>query len=548
VKHEIVETDVLCVGGGIAGLMAAIRARELGAEVVVADKGNTLRSGAGASGNDHIFCYMPEIHGQDINEAIQVWRKWSVGGKVAARRGAAWMQTWFERSFEVVKLWESWGIPMKYRDEYEFAGHAFPGHLVMTLKYAGQDQKRILTTEAKKRGVKIVNRVNVFDLLGNPNLTGAVGIHTREDKVVEFRAKSVILGTGGCIRLYPGPTPGWMANTEWTFGITGAGRAMAYRFGADLVDMEMSYHHAGPKYFARIGKATWVGVLRDPQGKPAGPFLSEPSRKYGDVAGDVYQTLFEDYAKSGRGPVYMDCRGISDEDYEYMTYWLQNEGNIALLSHMEEEGIDPRKHPVEFMTFGWTHTGGVYFDEKSETSIKGLYAAGDEFGSGISGAAVFGRIAGENAAKFAKGAELPPRNPDEIEDRKKLLKDMRGRELGPSWKEANTALQQVMVDHASSARSDTMLNAGLNHLRRLKEKARATMIARNQHELMRCMEVLDLLDLGELVFISAGDRKETRGTHVRTDYPFTNPLLGEGLHLIKNVHGIAITDWKEIKR
>lgn len=547
-KHEVIEADVLCVGGGIAGLMAAIRASELGASVVVADKGNTLRSGAGASGNDHIFTYIPAIHGQDIKAAIQAWRQWSVGGKVAARRGTAWMQTWFERSYEVVNLWESWGIPMKYRGEYEFAGHAFPDHLVMSLKYEGQDQKRILTREARKRGAKIMNRVNVFDLLGDSTLTGAVGVHTQEDKIVEFRAKTVILGTGGCIRLYPGPTPGWMANTEWTFGITGAGRAMAYRFGAELVDMEMSYRHAGPKYLARIGKATWVGVLRDPQGKPAGPFLSEPSRKYGDVAGDVYQTLFEDYAKSGRGPVYMDCTGISDDDYEYMVHWLKNEGNTALLSHLAEEGIDPRKHPVEFQTFGWTHTGGVYFDEKSETSVKGLYAAGDEFGSGISGAAVFGRIAGENAAGYAKGVELPPRNPDEIEDRKKLLEDIRGREVGPGWKEANIALQQVMQDHAGSVRSESMLRSGLNYVRRLKEKARTTMVARNQHELMRCVEVLDLLDLGELVFVAANDRKETRGTHVRADFPFTNPLLGEGLHVIKKAGGTAVTDWKEIRR
>jgi len=548
VKREVIEADVICVGGGIAGLMAAIRAAELGAKVVVAEKGNTLRSGAGASGNDHFFCYMPDVHGTDMNAAIAEWRATMVGGKVALKKGMAYVRTWFGMSLDIVKLWDSWGIPMTYRGKYEFAGHAFPGHPLMRLKYSGQDQKRVLSKEARKRGAIIRNRLMVFDLLGDGSISGALGIDTREDKLVELRAKSVVLGTGGCIRLYPSPTPGWMSNLEWTFGLTGGGRAMAYRAGAELVDMEMPYRHAGPKYLAGIGKATWVGVLRDPQGKPVSPFVKEPSRQYGDVGADVYQTVFEDYAKSGRGPVYMDCRGISDEDYEYMTYWLEQEGNLALLDHWKDEGIDPRKHRVEFMTYGMTHIGGVYYNDKTETSMQGVYAAGDEFGSGISGAAVYGWVAGENAAGHARTATPPAYGNDLIEDRESLFEDIRSREVGPGWREANVALQQVMQDHAGTVRSESSLNAGLNHLRRLKEKARSTMIARNQHELMRCVEVLDLLDLGELVFLAALERKETRGKHVRPDYPFTNPLLDGKLLTLKRVGNSPVIEWKETSR
>ena len=89
--------------------------------------------------------------------------------------------------------------------------------------------------------------------------------------------------------------------------------------------------------------------------------------------------LFDDYVKSGKGPVYMDCRGITREDHEYMIYWLKQEGNCALVDHLQEEGIDLKKNPVEFMTYEMSTRGGVSFNERGETSLPGLYAGGDEY-------------------------------------------------------------------------------------------------------------------------------------------------------------------------
>ncbi len=546
-KKEVVEADVLCIGGGIAGLMAAIRASELGAKVVVADKSNTLHSGSGGGGNDHFMCYIPEIHGQDIGPIIEAVQHSLVGGM----KHADFLHTWLEKTFDIVKLWDSWGIPMKYDGRYEFAGHALPGRPLLTLHYSGQNQKAVLSREARKRGVEIINRVMVFDLLSDDSIIGAIGIGTREDKVVEFQAKSVILATGKCIRLYTGPVPGWMFNVAYSPSVTGDGRAMAYRAGAELANIEMPSRWAGPRYFARCGKGTWIGVLRDPQGKPIGPFVTKPEKKYGDAIADIYPTMFEDYAKSGKGPVYMDCRGISDKDYEYMLHFLRHEGLSSLINHLEEEGIDPRKNPIEFGTYEIMPKGGVYHDQKGETSVRGLFASGDETycSSGISTAATYGWISGENAAKYAKDVKPPVigRVRAKIEKSKALLNEIRGREVGADWKEVNVALQQIMYDYAGSNRSETLLEAGLSHIRRLKERTSTTMLARNQHELMHCLEVLDLLDVGEAVFIAANERKETRGIHIRSDYPFTNPLLEKFL-IIKKVEGKPVTEWKEIRR
>ncbi|MFC1946017.1 FAD-binding protein, partial [Chloroflexota bacterium] len=241
------QCDVLCVGGGIAGLMAAIRAAELGAKVIVAEKSNTERSGAGGAGNDHFQCYIPEAHGdfQDF------WNELFYGQSAGALRSMSqeYVRYWFENTFDVLQDWDRWGIPMKYEGKYEFAGHAFPGKMINHLKYSGNNQKPMLTKQALTAGAKIVNRVMVFELLKSKagDVIGALGLDAREDKLIIFEAKSVVLGTGGCQRMYPGVTAGAENNRGWPVTLSGDGRAMAYRAGADLKNPELVRRHAGPK-------------------------------------------------------------------------------------------------------------------------------------------------------------------------------------------------------------------------------------------------------------------------------------------------------------
>jgi succinate dehydrogenase/fumarate reductase flavoprotein subunit len=308
-----IKADVLCIGGGIAGLMAAIRASELGADVVVAEKGNTLTSGAGGIGNDHFLCYIPEVHGPDVMPVIEELRR----GQLRARlKDTEKTRIWLEHTCDIVNLWDSWGIPMKYQGRYEFAGHAYPGDdYPCHLKYEGKKQKAVLTRQALKRGTKIINRVMMFELFRDNGTFVAVGLHTRKGHLIEFQAKSVILGTGTVARLYQGLTPGWIANATRPCTLTGDGRIMAYKAGAELFNVETLEHHAGPKYFTRSGQATWVGVVRDPQNRPIGPFLKNPDKRYSDMIIEVDKGLFSTYARSGKGPVYMDCRGIWKADF-----------------------------------------------------------------------------------------------------------------------------------------------------------------------------------------------------------------------------------------
>lgn len=550
VKEELVETDVLCIGGGIAGLMAAIRARELGAKVIVAEKGNTLHSGRGRVGNDHFWCYIPEVHGPDMESFLKQCLKGPKLKLMQAGTGMKVLRTFLERSFDIVKLWDNWGIPMKYQGQWEFAGHSFPGDILTHLKYEGLRQKRVLTEKALEKGAEIMNRVMIFDLLrGDDTIVGAIGIHTREEKVIVFQAKAVILGTGFVDRLYPPPVPGWFASVAGGLTLTGDGRVMTYRIGGDIVGPEIPRRHVGPRYFARFGQATWIGILRDAHGKPIGPYLTEPDKRYGDMTPEVRGTILEEYLKSGKGPVYMDCRGLSGGDYEYMMHWMGHEGYLSFIDHMKEEGVDLRKNPVEFGTYHMTSEGKIWINEKAETSITGLYAAGDESMGGIGPSATYGWIAAESAAAYAKVAPHPDieKARTQIEGRKGLVAEMRSRRAGPDWKEANIALQQIMLDYAGPVRSEPLLTAGLSYLRRLKEKVSNTMMARNQWELTRCLETLNLLDLGELVFMAANERRETRGLHNRPDYPLTDPVLEDKGLFMKRVGGQPVLEWRKIE-
>jgi len=550
VSQKIIKTDILCIGAGIAGLMAGIRASEKGAKTVIVEKGHALHSGRGRGGNDHFWCYIPEVHGKDLDAFLRESLK--IPKLRAMQSGTAQnvLRTFLERSFEIVELWDKWGIPMKYHGRWEFAGHSFPGDILTHLKYEGRDQKKVLIRKALDSGAEIINRVMVFDLItDDEGVIGAIGISTRENLFVIFESKAIIVGTGCLDRLYPAPTPAWMGSIPGNLTLTGDGRAMAYRAGAYIVSPEMPKRHFGPRYFSRFGQATWIGVLRDPQGRPIGPYVTAPNRLYGDMTPEVKSVFLEELFKSGNGPIYMDCRGISEEDYDYMMHWMWHEGNAPLLDYMKEERIDIRKHPIEFQTYHMISEGKIWINERGETSIKGLYSAGDESMGGISCAATYGWISGENAADYSRGVTLKSidEKGPEIEEKKATIKEIINRKEGPDWKEVNIALQQLMQDYAGPIRSESLLMAGLEYLYRMRKKVDNSIIARNQWELTRCLETINLMDLGELVFRGALARKETRGLHRRTDYPLTDPTMdGKEVFIRRGDEGKPIIEIKKI--
>lgn len=546
-QTEDVRTDVLCIGAGIAGLMASIRAAELGAKVILIDKAiDPEHSGSAGLGNDHFQCYIPEVHGTSVEPYIDELQT----GQQGALRHRRFIRAWLERSFEMVTLWDEWGIPMKYNGQWEFAGHTIPGKPFMYLHYEGRRQKKRLIEQAVKRGVEIRGGITGYELLvADDRVIGAIGLHTRQPKATVFEAPAVILGTGACTRIWPASTPAYIFNTRRSPITCGDGRAMAYRAGAELVSMEEPMRRCGPKYLSRAGKATWAGVCRDWAGNPVGPFVDKPNNVYGDPVVDIYQGVFAEYASSGKGPIYMDCNGLSEEELAYMRHWMSHEGFKTWFDEMEREKLDFRKNGFEFWTYEFVPRGGVYYNEHAEASLKGLYACGDEWSGGISGAAVFGWIAGERASAYARGASSPGLESvrTEVAEKTSRLDEVLGRKRGAKWKEANIALNQLMNDYCGATRSERSLSAGLLYVQRLKDKVHRHLMAGNPHELLRAIEVLNLIDLGEVIMTAARERRETRGAHQRADFRFTNPMLTKLLLVKQGKEGPEMS-WREIDR
>ena len=556
-----IEADVVIVGGGIGGAMAAIAAADGGAKrVVVLEKCHVRRSGSGATGNDHFSCYCPEVHGDDVEPILREL----MGSLIGQAKDVELMRLHLQESFDIVKMWEEWGINMRPLGRWNFQGHALPGKPRVFLKFDGRKQKAVLAEQMKKRGVTVLNHHPVVELAKEDGrICGALALNasTPEPSFVLVKAPCVILSTGLTHRLYVNAsTPNYLFNTAHCPNNAG-GQALGWRIGASMVNMEIPYTHAGIKYLQRAGKATWIGVYRYPDGSPLGPFVTRPDPEYGDVTSDIWNSAFIDVMQNGRGPAYLDCSENTPETLVYMRRAMFDEGLSALIGYMDSKGIDPAKHAVEFTRYEpILHGRGLDVDKDGQTTVPGLYAAGDMVGNagcGLGLAAWMGWRAGHAAAASAISAAGTTTgdlalNPG-IRAKMELLSSFMERKEGADWQEANIALTQIMSDYANvgpyKVRSASLLNAGLSYLNQLRKETNASLKASCSHTLMRAAEVLDLFDCAECILRSALERKETRGSHKRSDFTFTNPLLADRmLDVTRRDDGTVVTSWREVRK
>lgn len=539
VQDEAVRADILIIGGGIAGLQAAIAAREAGADsVLVLEKADSRRSGNGATGNDHFFCYLPEIHGDDLEGVVDQ----ALDTLEGPFQDRVMLEELLLKSHDMVDRWESYGIAMRPTGSYHFEGHTLPGRKKLFLKYDGTYQKPGLTKAALKRGARIRNHVSVIGLTKGDDgrVTGAVAIDISEDEptLLRFEAKVVIVTTGGASRVYPNSTPAFPFNMGSCPACAGSA-IQAYRIGARIINADMIGRWAGPRFFERSGKGTWIGVLSDSKGTPIGPYVSKGSREYGDPFSDVFPGVFYARLKNGTGPTYNDCRSLSDEDRAYMRHCFVTEGDTSINDYLDQRDIDLSKEMIEFGSYGLgLGLSGLDIDLRCRTSVPGLFAAGNSTGNvrgNISKAAVFGQIAGTEAARYASAVGYVENGVDDVylqlgEQAQRFLSGGKG----ASWRELASSITNIMAEYVGGdVRTDSLLTAGLRYLRQLRKLALDELSASNSHELMRVFEELDVLDYAEVAALTARNRKETRGGHKRADYPFANVLLNDHYQVIE---------------
>jgi succinate dehydrogenase/fumarate reductase flavoprotein subunit len=407
-----------------------------------------------------------------------------------------------------------------------------------------------LEKQLHNRDINIMNRVMVTELLKDTtgHVVGAIGISTREPKLYIFRAKTIIFNKGGvgATRLYPVPH---LIGYSMAEPQTGDGVMMAYRVGADLQNAELGGRQVSLRFGPLSGKGTWIGVTRDNEGNPiAPPYLSGPDAELGDMAIENADAIAHSWAM-GRGPVWMDSRGISEEDERYMRWGFKSEALEAFLRWLDREKIDIKKTRFEFVPMQMGTFIHARTDAHCQTNVAGLYSISPGL---LSWSAVFGTVAGKAAAQEARDIE-----PSDLEtQREKILQlkqqyeEILNRE-GPQfadWREAQWAIFQIMYCYAlPPLRTESTLMAGHNQLCRVREKSKRILKATNQHDLYHCLEVLNLFDVAELVLLAVNERKESRGQARRLDYPFINPMLNKFL-VITQKEGKPSFRWEEPRR
>lgn len=552
-----IETDILIIGGGLAGCMAAIKAAEdKSLRITLVDKSNTLASGCAASGIDHLWAYIPPIHekmGYSIEDMAEDHRQGIAFGLFRRDLFHLIAETMYERILDLERFglqfrYEDSKIPGKFRIVEQF--HSVP----TSFNFDGKSLKVKLTQEAKRRGVNIINRVQTSDLIvTNGQISGAIGVGTRTGDIYTFKAKSIVLSTGRSNRLSRNPS-GFDFNMRLPAPLSGDGTSMAIRAGLPIINIE----------FLSSRLLSPCGYYNPNYGDPRNTV--QPSARIVDGKGNIIvpRTQFFDWENLGKekidpvenrrrwledrkiwrggratltkrvtqgeGPFYLDFSEATDYEVEYIKWSIKNEGKgTQFMRYFEgEEGLDLRKNSQEYA--GWanrelsgTSAKGLWVDKDLETEIRNLLGAGDEVGglpwAAGPGAIAMGWHAGEMAARRAKEErEFLPVSQDKVKARMEICSNILKCERGFYWKEVEIYIQNLMDFYCGDLRGEGLLKRGLE---RLEYARNATFKAENPHELSRALEVKSIIDNAELVLRSSIERKESRPAFDfrRFDYP-----------------------------
>lgn len=387
-QKEVLYTDILIIGGGTAGCYAALTIREHSDySVVIAEKANIKRSGCLAAGVNALNAYI--VKGRKPQDYVDYAKK---DADNIVREDL--LLTMSEGLNRVTAKLEQLGLVILKDENGEYVARGN-----RNIKINGENFKPLLADAvAKLDDVTVINRLNITDYIVEKNeIQGAYGFSIEEQKAYEIRAKKVLIATGGAAGLYKPNNPGFSRHKMWypPFN-TGAGYAMGIRAGAEMTTFEM-------RFIALRCKDTIAptGTIAQGVGAKQVNALGEVyETKYGLTTSQrVYGTVQENL--EGRGPCYLRTEGISAEQDDALRKAYLNMAPSQTLKWVES-GKNPSEQNVEiegtepYIVGGHT-ASGYWVDTNRETTIRGLFAAGDVAGGCpqkyVTGALVEGEIA-----------------------------------------------------------------------------------------------------------------------------------------------------------
>ena len=516
-EKKILHTDVLIIGGGTAGCYAALTLREHSdCSIVIAEKANIRRSGCLAAGVNAINAYI--VDGQKPEDYVN-YAKRDADGIVREDL----LLTMSEGLNRVTEKLEQLGLVIlkDQNGRYVARGNR-------NIKINGENMKPLLAQAVGALpDVTVLNRVNITDYIVTDNtIHGAYGFSMEEPIAYEIRAKKVLCATGGAAGLYRPNNPGFSRHKMWypPFN-TGAGYAMGINSGAEMTTFEM-------RFIALRCKDTIA---------PTGTIAQGVGAKQVNARGEVYETHYGLTTSErvygtvmenlqGRGPCYLRTEGITPAQDESLKKAYLNMAPSQTLKWLEA-GKDPSEQNVEiegtepYIVGGHT-ASGYWVDTNRETTIHGLYAAGDVAGGCpqkyVTGAMVEGEIAAEHIASQLAQEDLQQLNAADEQVEQQALDHKvaeyerylnRTQQLFTA-EELEEAMQKVMDNYAGGISNHYQFNE--KQLALADEKIRQLITlaedlgASDMHELMFIYELKERLTVCLSVIAHLGARKETR--------------------------------------
>ena len=529
-NKKILHTDILIIGGGTAGCYAALTIREQSDySIVIAEKANIKRSGCLAAGVNAINAYI--VDGRKPEDYVEYAKKDADG---SVREDL--LMTMSEGLNRVTHKMENLGLVI-LKDEngnYVARGNR-------NIKINGENMKPLLAKAVEKlEDVTILNRINITDYIVEENeIKGAFGFSIEEGTAYEIRAKKVLCATGGAAGLYRPNNPGFSRHKMWypPFN-TGAGYAMGIRAGAEMTTFEM-------RFIALRCKDTIAPTGTIAQGVGAKQVNAKGEvyeDKYGLTTSErVYGTVMENL--EGRGPCYLRTEGITQEQDESLKKAYLNMAPSQTLKWLES-GKNPSEQNVEiegtepYIVGGHT-ASGYWVDTDRETTIHGLFAAGDVAGGCpqkyVTGAMVEGEIAAKKIVSQLNEERDKETTADENTEKKvldaKITEYNRYLSNEGSMYETEAleeAMQKVMDEYAGGISTHYQFNEKQLALAKEKiekiEKLAENVNAGDMHELMFVYELKERLIVCKSVIAHLFARKETRwhSFDENLDYPKKN--------------------------
>jgi succinate dehydrogenase/fumarate reductase flavoprotein subunit len=516
-ETRYLESDLLIVGGGSAGCMAAIRALEIKPDlkVVIFEKGDIKYSGSIARGMDALNIVAipnfttPELYVEAITEGCQ-----GVVDAPASHLMAS-------RSFELLKKLQRWGVhfPLDASGNFRTLKYHVKGRFQTAMEEP--NLKVMISQRAQDAGAFVVNRVMGLDLLlDDGRVSGAVGLHVRTGELVVCRARAVLVAAGGQAR-FSLPNSGYLYGTFDYPGNSGDGYMMAYRAGAALTGME----HTQRTMLIKDANMPLLAITITRGGRVMDIFNNVLMEN--EVSN--MKPMEEAYSK-GFGPLRIQLSHLKPEIIEEIEHILFSTERPVQERFFRGRGVDFRKRdielwPTEAQVCGGHGLAGVVVNAKAETGVAGLYAAGDVAcvpKQHLTGAFVFGEVAAESIIEFIDSQPRTKLNDRQVaaasfeRDRQFATVD---REIGVA--ELEYKVRRFIGDYVISPKNEMKLNRWLEWAERFHAEIHDRVLVRNGHELSKLYEVENIVTCATLSARAALERKESRwgDAHRRTDYP-----------------------------